>query len=412
MDARIVTDGVMPPERVVIPRRSALAWRLAPLADDRRVDLVLRLFGAAALPIGATRGRLAAMGLPPDVTERALRRIRHVHDWDVAWTWAAQLFLAEARVLARTGQEETAALHQRHAALAYHLAAMLVFDDVRELRTLRASASTLFARAVKELHPTVHRVECSWRAARLPGYLVQPSSSERFGPLVVLLNGTSTSKEETILWSDAFLAHGLAVLALDWPGSGESALTLAATADCDDLLDGIVRLAEEHPGIDGNRIGLIGFSLGGTVAAHVAANDRRVAAVIAVTPPYDARPWLHRAQPLLLRHLDALAGGPDRARHLASDFAVRGIVSRARCPILVIGAGRDLIVPPEEAIRYCAEAGSRGTLLWYPDGSHGLYERLPEWTTEAARWFLAVTEGTSLSTWVDPTPAAAAIHAS
>jgi alpha-beta hydrolase superfamily lysophospholipase len=71
--------------------------------------------------------------------------------------------------------------------------------------------------------------------------------------------------------------------------------------------------------------------------------------------------------------------------------------------MLVIGAGRDLIVPPEEALRYCAAAGERGTLLWYPDGSHGLYEALPEWTAEAARWLAAVFSGQPASTWVDET---------
>jgi dienelactone hydrolase len=149
-------------------------------------------------------------------------------------------------------------------------------------------------------------------------------------------------------------------------------------------------LVEQQPGIDAHRIGLVGFSLGAAVAA-----------VAAVTPPYDAQPWLRRAQPLLLRHLAALAGGPERIRQLASAYAVRGVVARVRCPVLVLGAGRDLIVPPEEAIRYCAEASSRGTLLWYPGASHGLYELLPEWTTEVAGWLAAVSEGTSPSTWVD-----------
>jgi alpha-beta hydrolase superfamily lysophospholipase len=69
--------------------------------------------------------------------------------------------------------------------------------------------------------------------------------------------------------------------------------------------------------------------------------------------------------------------------------------------VLVLGAGRDLIVPPAEAARYCAAAGERGTLLWYPDGSHGLYEALPDWTEDAARWLTSVFRGITPSTWVD-----------
>ena len=86
---------------------------------------------------------------------------------------------------------------------------------------------------------------------------------------------------------------------------------------------------------------------------------------------------------------------------LSSEFALSGIKGRVRCPVLVFGAGRDLIVPPEEAIRFCAAVGERGTLLWYPDGRHGLYEELSDWTTEAARWLNSVLAGVSASTRVE-----------
>lgn len=392
-----------------IPRATHIAWRLAPLADDRRVDSFLRLFSARTLPVGVNAGRLAAMGLPDEITRAALRRVRSVSDWDVSWTWAAQRFLGEARVYQRTGQHHPAAVSQRHAALAYHVAGILVLDDPRKPRALRASSSSLFQKSLPELQPTVQRVQVPWRTTFLPGYLIQPSATAPV-PLAVILNGTSTSKEETLLWSDPFLKHGLAVLALDWPGSGESALTVAPTADCDDFTEGIITIASAERGINANRIGLVGFSLGGAVAAFAAASDRRVGAVVAVTPPYDPRPWLGRAQPLLRRHLATLAGGEDQAMRLAASFALPGVVERSRCPILVIGAGRDLVVPPQEAVRYCAAAGDRGTLLWYPEGSHGLFDVLPDWTEEAARWLQAVFADKRPSTRVDggTTPFAAA----
>jgi alpha-beta hydrolase superfamily lysophospholipase len=216
-----------------------------------------------------------------------------------------------------------------------------------------------------------------------------------------MLNGTSTSKEETLLWSDKFLEQGLAVLALDWPGSGESSLQMPPTPDCDDFIEGVIAVAASEPAIDATRIGLVGFSLGGAVAAFAAANDRRVGAIVAVTPPYDSRPWFARAQPLLRRHLATIAGGEEQLARLTSAFALPGIIERVRCPVLVFGAGRDLIVPPEEAIRFCVAAGERGTLLWYPDGRHGLYEELADWTTEAAHWLNAVLPDNSTSTRVD-----------
>jgi pimeloyl-ACP methyl ester carboxylesterase len=403
MDARPVAGRAILPADPVIPRATRLAWRLAPLADRRRIDAYLRVFGARDLALGVNQGRLAAMGLPGDITARALRKVRAVADWDLGWTWAAQWFLGESRTYERTGQEHAAALAQRHAALSYHLAGMLVFDDPRKMRTLRSAATSLYARSLPILRPTVRRVDIPWRTTTLPGFLALPEQGAKPAPLVVLLNGTSTSKEETLLWSGEFLAHGLAVLALDWPGSGESALNVPPTPDCNDFSDGVLALAENDPDLDADRIALLGFSLGGALAAITAANDRRIGAVVAVTPPYDPRSWLHQAQPLLRRHLASLAGGERRLSILVSAFALPGVLERVRRPVLVIGAGRDLIAPPEEAIRYCAAAGERGLLLWYPDGSHGLYEVLPDWSAQAARWIVSVLLEITPSTQVDDT---------
>jgi len=56
----------------------------------------------------------------------------------------------------------------------------------------------------------------------------------------------------------------------------------------------------------------------------------------------------------------------------------------------VLGAGRDLVVPPAEAQRLAAAAGDLGTLLWYPRGGHGLYEIVSTWTADVATWLGAI----------------------
>src|SRR5918995_3949388 len=335
MDTGTVTNHAAISEIPRIPRTTGVAWRLAPLAGRQGVDIFIRLLGAGALPIGANRGRPAALGLPPDVTEHALRKVRSVRDWDLAWTWAAQWFLGEGRVHQRVGQEDAAALSQQHAALAYHLAGMLVFDDPRKIRALRASASSLYARSLSLLRPAVRRVEAPWRTTQLPGYLALPENVSDPAPLIVLLNGTSTSKEETLTWGGAFLEQGLAVLALDWPGSGESSLHVPPTPDCDDVMEGVIAVVSGEPAIDATRIGLVGFSLGGAVAALAAAHDRRVGAIVAVTPPLDPRPWLAWAQPLLRRHLATIAGGEEQLTRLINEFALPAMIGRVRCPVLV-----------------------------------------------------------------------------
>lgn len=388
-------------------RRSAHAWRVGRRLTRRRLDLLLRARSAAGLPV--ERARFGAMDLPDDVVEAALRQVRALADWDAAWTRVAQGFLAEARRLAGEERVLAAATARRRAALSYHVAQLLAVADPKKTRALRASATTLFAQALPTLMPTVTRVEPAWRATTLPGYLIRTDRGPRPTPLAVLLNGAGTAKEETLLWAEPFLRHGIGVLALDWPGTGETAAAMRVTPDCDDLTDGVLSLAKDDPGLDERRVGLVGVSLGGAVAVRAAAFDRRIAAAVVVTPPHDAPRWLALANPVVVEHLAAMTGGSAGAEEMAAGFALPDVVARLRCPLLVCGAARDVIVPPSEAPRLAAAVGELATLLWFPDGGHGLFGAIGEWTEDAARWLGAVLDGSAAapSTPVDATDALA-----
>lgn len=377
-------------------RYETLVWRFVPALTPQRIDRVLRARSAVILP-GASRHRFRALGFPEDSVTGTLSQIRQLDHWSEAWTARAQRFLGEARAEDASGRSAEAARARRLAAMSYHVAQIMPPADDRAARTLRASAASLFASTVPVLMPDARRVEVPWRASRLPGYLFVPPTAPRPLPLAVFLNGATTSKEELLLWSTNLHDHGLAVLALDWPGTGEAATMHPTAADCDDITDGILSLAEIEPGLDPARVALVGVSLGGALAVRSAALDRRIAACVAITPPYDATPWLWHAQPLLLDQLVALAGSEDELERLAAGFALPAVVGRLRCPLLVLGAGRDLVVPPREAIRLSAAAGDLATLLWYPNGGHALYEAIPAWTDDVARWLVAVLDASTPS---------------
>lgn len=379
-----------PPPSPAPWRHGARAWRASGVLTRSRLDLLLRVRSAARLPVG--RGRLRAMGLPEEAIETALRQVRSVADWDAAWTWAAQRFLAEARRHEAEDDLPASAVARRRAALAYHVAQFFAFGEPKKARALRSSATTLFAQALPIVMPSVERVDLPWRAATLPGFLARPPEGRRPAPLVVVLNGTSTAKEETILWADPFLRRGLAVLALDWPGTGETADDMTLTADCDDLTDGVVATARNDPGLDAERIALVGFSLGGSLAVRAAAFDRRIGAAVVVTPAYDPPSWLAGANPVLVEQVAAAAGGADRLPDLARGFSLADLGGRLRTPLLIFGAGRDLVVPAAESLRLAAAAGEIGTLVWHPEGGHGLYEAIEEWTEDAARWLVEVLD--------------------
>ncbi|MFJ7496596.1 hypothetical protein ACIQZB_36620 [Streptomyces sp. NPDC097727] len=81
-----------------------------------------------------------------------------------------------------------------------------------------------------------------------------------------------------------------------------------------------VRLLQDEPGVDSGRVFVAGHSMGGKVAPRVAETEPSIAGVVILAG--DAEP-MHRAAVRVVRHLAALAPGPD------SDAAVAQILRQA-----------------------------------------------------------------------------------
>lgn len=377
-------------------RYGADAWRLNRRLTRRQANLMLRLRTARAIP-AAWRARFSAMGLPDDVVDETLGDIRSLDTWADAWIATAQRYLGDFRRQVSAGNKIDGARNQAMAGLCYHIA-QIVTDpaDRRTAIMCRAAAASLFTHALPYVYQNATKIAVPWRSKTLPGYLHVPAdreTDERAG-LVVILNGTSSSKEETFTWASAFMRAGLAVLALDSPGTGEAARTPFAS-DQDDILDGVFDLLATDPRLDLNATIVVGMSLGGNQALRCAAYDRRIAGIVAVTAPMTPARWIDRISPILGDELLAMTGS-DAASivTLAQHLDLTETLSRVHCPVLAIGAGRDAIVPPNESQRIAEAFGPMGTLDWFPQSGHCLYDQIETWTLDAARWADAVAQGT------------------
>lgn len=119
----------------------------------------------------------------------------------------------------------------------------------------------------------------------LPGILATPDTGSNY-PGVLLIHGFASDKNEVGgFYSNlaALLAdHGIASLRFDFPGSGDHATGFEVnnwstfTRDADEAFDWIA----SQDGIDGERLAIVGFSLGGAIASNLAGNDDRVAALV------------------------------------------------------------------------------------------------------------------------------------
>lgn len=367
------------------------AWRVARRVDVRYVDMVFRARSARVLPASA-RARFIEMGIPADVVADTLGRIRRANQWSAQWIETAQGFLGESRRQVSAMNVREAAQARQTAALCYHAAQIFEIFDRRTMIKSRAAAASLFTQTLPVLYPNVRHMWIPWRSSSLPALFQMPDPVVGPAGLVVILNGTSMSKEETLRWHDRFLDEGYAVMSLDSPGTGEASSIAGATSDQDDVLDGIFAIFENEPMIDLTRVIALGASLGGNQAVRAIAHDRRILAAVAVTPPYEPARWLDRANPLLIRELELMVDEDSIAetRDRVAEFSLEQAVDASRQPMLVFGGGRDILVPPNEAQLLAERAGERATFAWYSGGGHCLFEMIDKWTFEAATWIHAI----------------------
>src|SRR5713101_245766 len=178
-------------------------------------------------------------------------------------------------------------------------------------------------------------------------------------PVVILLPGLDSVKEELHVYGDDFLRRGMAVLAIDGPGQGEMEFEHAMRYDYEVPVRYTIDYLESRPDVDAKRVGLMGVSLGGYYAVRAAAFEPRLKAAIANCGGYnfaghfDRLPGHTRAA--FIHRLKA-ANEADALKKLAA-FNLQGVMEQVNCPLLVIMGRRDRLVPQTEDERMAAEDG-------------------------------------------------------
>ena len=301
--------------------------------------------------------------------------------WCEQWSQAGAMHADLGRTALADGSERAAGAHLAQAAVYYHFAKFMFVDDIDQMRAAHMEAVKCLDEALPFLDPPGERVEIPFDGSVIAGVLRRPARSAPAGasgpagshPLVVLIPGLDSAKEEFRPTEDLFLSRGLATLSIDGPGQGEAEYDLPIRPDWEVPGAAVIDAASELPGIDPDRIGIWGVSLGGYYAARVAAGDQRVRACISLCGPYrlgdiwDSLPELSRAA-FTVR---SKSQSDDEARKRASELSLAGIGQRITAPLLIIAGQKDRIFPWQDAERLHNEVGDNSELMLLPDGNHG-----------------------------------------
>ena len=322
----------------------------------------------------------------PDFQATTSRIVRW-DDWCREWGRTGQHYEDLAAAAESDGRLITAGEAWRRAALCWHWGKFVFTDHPDEQRAAHEHTVACFRRGADMLSPPAELVRIPYAGTTLAAYLRVPPGR---WPVVIMIPGLDSVKEELQATAEYLVSRGLAVVAIDGPGQGEAEYDLPIEPAYERVTAAVVDYLRDRADIDPDRIGVFGVSLGGYYAARSAAYEPRVRATVALSGPYrwdldwDALPPQTRTT---FQHRSGAASAGE-ARKRAGTLTLEQAAARITSPLLVAAGGRDRLVPAYHAERLAREAPG-AELLLVPDGSHGLTNHAPEARSQLADWLAA-----------------------
>jgi dienelactone hydrolase len=315
--------------------------------------------------------RLIANGIDYNDFQATTARLARWSDWCREWMATAARHEALAAEAEARGSAVSAAEAYVRAALCHHFGKFVFFEDMERYRAACAAVPRNYGRALAHLDPPGERVEIPYRDTALPAYLRKPRGVDR-PPVVVIISGLDSVKEEAHNFEAAFHRRGMATLAFDGPGQGESE-GLAIEPAFEKPVGAVLDWLEGRSDLDGARVGAIGVSLGGYYVARAAAYESRLKAVVPIGGPYDFGVVLPTMPEISQQAFQFRSHAPDRAaaHERAKALTLAEAAARIAAPLLIVFGRQDRLIPPKQAEQLHAEAGSRDKRLqMYEEGGH------------------------------------------
>ncbi len=316
--------------------------------------------------------RFIANGVDANDFARITAAIGDWSDWCAAWCRAGAEHENLGRLALGDGRTRSGGAHLAQAAVYYHFAKFLFVQDMAQLRAAHAAAVRCLNDALPHLDPPGERVEIPFDGDVLAGIARRPMTAGPH-PAVIMISGLDSAKEELRATEDLFLDRGIATFAVDGPGQGEAEYGLAIRPDWEVPGGAILDAVTGLPGLDPERTGLWGVSLGGYYAARLASGDQRVRACVTLSGPFsfgdtwDQLPDLSQAA----FRVRSKVATPEEAKLRADELTMAGRAGLLTAPLLIVAGQRDRIIGWQQARRLADEAGGPAELLLLADGNHG-----------------------------------------
>lgn len=219
------------------------------------------------------RGLTPVGGIGVEDARAALAAIDSLsrEQWAQAWSAVAEKHFAAAR--AAEGAHPAQAAQSYWNAWRLHHFARWPTENSPAKRHAKARALIAFRAYCRLLKPAIDVVRIPFEGQQVVAYLRLPEGV-RPAPVVFGISGLDSRKEDVVADTDGYLRHGLAIIAVDMPGTGEAPIT-AAQPDSDRMFSAVIDYLQTRPEIDARRIVVQGRSFSGHWAAKLAYTERK-----------------------------------------------------------------------------------------------------------------------------------------
>jgi pimeloyl-ACP methyl ester carboxylesterase len=357
-----------------------IATASAQIAPPRTIDEL-----KAETQARADRNAYPLTGLKPEDVREALANIHSLDrdEWAAAWSAIGDRYNEQGLAASNPKIAVTNFLE----AWRYYSFARWPVPNSPGKEAAYQKALKSFRDATRFFDPPVEIVRIPFEGKEIVGYLRLPKDV-RPAPLVFSISALDSRKEDSLERGADFVTHGVAVFAVDMPGTGEA--PIKAEVNGERMFSRALDALAQRPDIDKNRIAVIGVSWGSYWAAKLAFVERaRIKGAVVQGGPVDhyfdadwqktalaTREYLFdlfpaRASVYGVTSLeDFLAFGPKLS------LKAQGLVDQPSSPMLLVNGVRDTQVPIAD-LDLLLHTGSAKAAWVNPTGGH--MGRSAEW---------------------------------
>lgn len=210
--------------------------------------------------------------------------------WMSGWQEKADHFISLAKEESKNNNSISVSDYYNLASKCYYACYLLNSDTIENKKNIYEKLVDTYWKYLVNSERRVEKVKVPFeKDIFLTAYLHLPNENKFKAPYpcVIIPTGYGSCKEEVEIETEPLVERGVAVLAVDMPGTGESLFayhTILSGENVEKAFEHIISFCNGHELIDEERLGTYGLCMGGGFAFHAAAKYPQIKCCVNLFP--------------------------------------------------------------------------------------------------------------------------------